>query len=139
MNVKPRLDHTLDIATADRAVPGSRSNPGLLMTGNRSPSQPRLESAPTSGCRRNNHIRLDTATEVATVDEKTARNTPIPRRYLSARIARPTPSAKPSGTVISASLTVTHRACRNSGDRNVSTYWSHPFETHWRPCTLQRC
>ncbi len=84
MNVKPRLDQTLDNATEVSAVPGSRSSPGLLITGNRSLSQPTFDSAPTSGCSRNSHIRLDTATDVATVDEKTARNTPIPRRCLSA-------------------------------------------------------
>ena len=54
-------------------------------------------------------------------------------------MARPTPSTSPNGTVINASLTVTHSACMNSADWNVSMYWSHPFDTHWRPCTLQRC
>ena len=122
MNVKPRLAHTLDSATAVSAVPGSRSSPGLLITGKRSLSQPTFDSAPTSGWSRNNHIRLDTATDVATVDEKIARNTPIPRRCLSASTARPTPNTSPSGTVIIANLAVTHNACWNSDDRNVSTY-----------------
>ena len=82
--MNPRLAQTLDSATEVSAVPGSRSRPGLLITGNRSLSQPTFESAPTSGCSRNNHIRLDTATDVATVDEKIARKTPIPRSCLSA-------------------------------------------------------
>ena len=66
-----------------------------------------LASAPTDGWRRNNHIKLATATDVATVEENTARNAPIPRRYLSASTARPTPKRTPSGTVISANLIVT--------------------------------
>src|SRR5262245_61701424 len=128
MNVNPRLAHTLDTATAHSAVPGSRSSPGSFNTGNRSLSQPMLASTPTSGCNRNNHIRLATATDVATVDEKIVRNRPILLSVLWASTASPTPNPTPSGTVISASLNVAHNAFWNSTDRNTSTYWSQPFE-----------
>ena len=61
-NVKPRLAQMLDAATDTSAVSGSRSRPGDLMTGKRSASQPMFDSTPMSGCSRNNHIRLATAT-----------------------------------------------------------------------------
>ena len=104
---EPRLDHTLDIATDQSAVPGSRSSPGRLSTGIAESSHPTLVSDPTSGCRRNSHISDATATEVATVDEKIMRNTPMPRRCLFASTANPTPSTSPNGTVISGNLNVT--------------------------------
>ena len=138
MNVNPSPAHTLDAATAPSAVPGSRNSPGALTTGNRSRTQPMLESTPTLGWSRNSHIRLATATDVATVDEKMARNAPTPRTYLSARAARPTPSTRPIGTVISANLPVTATAWRNSLLRSTSRYWSHPLEWQFWPCTSQR-
>ena len=138
MNVKPRLAHTLDIATDASAVPGSRSRPGFLTTGNRSLIHSTFDSAPISGWSRNSHIRLATATDVATVDEKTVRNRPTPRSHLSASTASPTPSARPSGTVISANLVVTSKACWNSSLRNTSQYWSHPFDRQFSPWTSQR-
>ena len=95
-------------ATDLSAVPGSRSSPGDLTTGNRSEIQPTLASTPTSGWSRNSHIRLATATDVAIVDEKIVRNTPMPRRYLSASTASPTPRTRPIGTVSRANFTVTH-------------------------------
>ena len=52
----------------------------------------------------------------------------MPRRYLSASTARPTPSTRPIGTVSRANFTVTQRACWNSLLRATSTYWSHPFD-----------
>ena len=85
-----------------------------MSVGNRSLSQPTLASTPTSGWSRNSHIRLATATDVATVDEKIVRNTPMPLSVLWASIARPTPSTSPSGTVNRANLTVTHSAFWNS-------------------------
>ena len=90
--------------------PGRAAGPGDLITGNRSLIQPTFDSTPTSGWSRNSHIRLATATDVATVEENTVRKKPTPRSYLSASTASPTPSASPSGTVISANLTVTTRA-----------------------------
>ena len=138
MNVNPRLPHTFDTATDQTAVPGSRSRPGLLTTGNRSPSQPMLDSTPTSGWSRNSHIRLLTATDVATVDEKIVRNVPIPRSVLSASTASPTPSTSPRGTVISANWTVTHSAFWNSDDRNTSMYWPHPYDTQLAPWLSHR-
>ena len=122
MNVNPRLAQMLVAATEISAVPGSRSSPGDLSTGNRSAIHSTLASTPTSGWSRNSHIRLATATDVATVEEKIVRNTPTPRRYLSASTARPTPRATPMGTVIRANFTVTHRACWNSSLRATSTY-----------------
>ena len=90
-------------------MPGSRSSPGDLSTGNRSEIHSTLASTPTSGWSRKSHIRLATATDVATVEEKIVRNTPTPRRYLSASTASPTPRATPMGTVIRANFTVTHK------------------------------
>ena len=63
-----------------------------MITGKRSASQPTLDSTPMSGCSRNSHIRLATATDVAIVDVKMKRKTARPRRYLSASTARPMPS-----------------------------------------------
>ena len=97
-----------------------------------------LASTPTSGCSRNSHIRLATATDVATVEEKIVRKMPIRLSVLLASTARPTPNASPSGTVISASLNVTHSAFWNSTERNASTYWSHPFERQLAPWMSQR-
>ena len=114
MKVNPRPAQTLVSATDIRAVSGSRSSPGDLTTGNRSLIHETLESTPTDGSSRNSHIRLATATDVAIVEEKMARKMPMPRRYLSASTARPTPSASPSGTVMSANLNVTKRASWNS-------------------------
>ena len=119
-------------------MPGSRSSPGDLSTGNRSEIHPTLASTPTSGWSRNSHIRLATATDVATVEEKIVRNTPTPRRYLSASTASPTPRATPMGTVMRANFTVTHRACWNSSLRATSTYWSQPFDWQFSPCASQR-
>ena len=87
-NVKPRLAQMLDTATDISAVPGSRSRPGDLITGKRSASQPMFDSTPMSGCSRNSHIRLATATDVAIVDVKMKRKTARPRRNLSASTAR---------------------------------------------------
>ena len=98
-----------------------------------------LASTPTSGWRRNSHIRLATATDVAIVDVKKKRKTARPRRYLSASTASPTPSTRPVGTVSRANFTVTHSACWNSTLRNTSTYWSQPFETQFSPSASQRC
>src|SRR6056297_2820102 len=50
MKVKPSPAHTLDSATADRAVPGSCSQPGFFTDGNSDWNQPRLASDPTDGC-----------------------------------------------------------------------------------------
>ncbi len=75
------------------AVSGSCSQPGSFTDGKMLLNHPMLASAPTDGCRRNSHIRLATATEVATVEENTVRNAPIPRRYLSASTASPTPES----------------------------------------------
>ena len=87
-----------------------------------------LASTPTSGCSRNSHIRLATATDVATVDENMARKTPIPRRYLSASTARPTPSTRPIGTVIRANFTVTPKRagtrCCGRRRRTGPSRWS---------------
>ena len=106
MKVKPRLAQTLETATDHNAVSGSRRNPGFLIVGNRSLIHPMLASTPTSGWSRNSHIRLATATDVATVEEKIVRKMPIRLSVLLASTARPTPNASPSGTVISASLNV---------------------------------
>ncbi len=97
-----------------------------------------LASTPTSGCSRNSHIKLATATDVATVEEKIVRKKPTPLTALWARTASPTPSANPSGTVISANLNVTQSAFWNSVERNTSTYWSQPFERQLAPFTSQR-
>ena len=43
-------------------------------------NHPMSATTPTSGWRRNSHMRLATATDVAIVDEKINRKTPIPRR-----------------------------------------------------------
>ncbi len=137
-NVKPRLAQTLDAATDASAVPGSRSSPGDLTTGKMSANHSTLANAPTSGCKRNNHIRLATATEVATVDVKMNRNTASPRRYLSASTASPTPRISPVGTVSRANFVVTQRACWNSSLLATSTYWSQPFEVQFRPWASQR-
>ena len=80
MNVNPRPAQTLDAATAVSAVPGSCNHPGSFTDGNSDWNHPTLASAPIDGCRRKNHIKLATATDVATVEEKIARNTPMPRR-----------------------------------------------------------
>ncbi len=98
-----------------------------------------LASAPIEGWSRKSHIRLATATDVATVEENTARNAPMPRRYLSASTASPTPKITPSGSVMSANFTVTPRAFWNSTLRNRSTYWSSPFDTQLLPKLSQRC
>ena len=104
MNVNPSPAQMLDAATAGSAVPESNSRPGRLITGKTSWIQPTFESTPTRGSSRNHHISLATATDVATVEEKIARNTPMPRTYLSASAASPTPSASPTGTVIEREL-----------------------------------
>ena len=88
---------------------------------------------------RNSHIKLATATEVATVEENAVRNAPMPRRYLSASTARPTPARTPSGTVIRAKRNVTPRAFWNSMLRKRSTYWSKPFDTQLSPKLSHRC
>ena len=67
-------------------------------------------------------MRLATATEVATVDEKIVRNAPTPFSVLLASTARPTPSTRPMGTVNSANLTVTQSAFWNSTERKASQY-----------------
>ena len=103
------------------------------MTGNRSAIQPMLDSTPMSGCSRNSHIRLATATDVAIVDVKMKRKTARPRRYLSASTARPTPSTSPVGTVSRANFTVTQSASTNSLLRATSTYWSQPLDTQFSP------
>ena len=108
------------------------------MTGNRSAIQPTLASAPTSGWRRNSHIRLATATDVAIVEVKMNRKTASPRRYLSASTASPMPSTSPVGTVSTANLAVTPSALRNSSLRATSTYWSQPLERQSVPDALQR-
>ena len=137
--MNPRLAHTLDAATDGRAVPSSLSTPGCLITGNRSLNQPTLDSTPRLGCSRNNHIRLATATDVATVEEKIARKAPTPRTYLSASAAKPIPRASPIGTVMSANLIVTATASRNSLLRITSTYWPHPLDVQLLPWASQRC
>ena len=103
MNVKPRFAHTLDIATTNRAVSGSCSQPGVLHrredvaepthVGER--ARPMVAGGTTtSGWRPRPTWRPWRRTS--------ARNAPIPRRYLSASTARPTPKSTPSGTVIRA-------------------------------------
>jgi hypothetical protein len=52
-------------------------------------------NTPTEGLKSTSHINEATATEVATVDEKMVRNTPMPRIALLASTARPTPSTQP--------------------------------------------
>ena len=139
MNVKPRWAQTLDNPTAKRAVPGSCNQPGSFTDGKMLLNHSMLARAPTDGCRRNNHIRLATATEVATVEENTVRNEPILGRYLSASTANPMPAPTPSGTVIRAKRNVTPRAFWNSMLRNRSTYWSRPFDTQLLPKLSHRC
>src|SRR6056297_3891502 len=139
MNVNPRPPHTLDIATAVRAVPGSWSQPGSFTDGNSELNHSTLASTPTEGCSRNSHIRLATATDVATVDEKIARNTPTPDRCLCARTASPMPNASPSGTVSRANFAVTTSAFWNSVDRKMSAYWPNPCDRQLPPKLLHRC
>ena len=136
--MNPSPAQMLVAATEASAVPGSRSKPGDLTTGKASAIQPTLASTPTSGCSRNSHIRLATATPVAIVDVKMNRNTASPRRYLSASTARPTPRANPNGTVIRANLTVTQMAWRNSTLRATSMYWSHPLDVQFSPWASHR-
>ena len=84
-------------------------------------------------------MRLATATDVATVEENTVRNTLMPRRYLSAITASTIPSTSPIGTLMIANFTVTQRACWNSSERKRSRYWPNPFDTQLLPKLSQRC
>ncbi len=87
-------------ATAGRAHLPSLSRPGFFSAGKVPPN--RSGRMPTCGCNSTNQISEATAMLVATVDENSVRNTPLPRRCLSASTARPMPRARPIGTVINA-------------------------------------
>src|SRR6516162_6392548 len=128
MKVKPRLAQTVARLTAGSAHVGSFSTPGLLNTWN---GRMRVNT-PIDGLKSTSHIKEATATEVATVVEKTVRNTPMPRIALLASTARPTPSTRPSGTVSRTNWTVTQREWRNSSDVATSVYCLKPTYT-WLP------
>ena len=71
-------------------------------------------------------ITAATATDVATVDEKKVRYTPMPRSCWWARMARPRPSAMPTGTVRNANRNVVFTLSTNVSDVSTSRYWSNP-------------
>ena len=136
MKVNPRPDQTMLSPTAGSAQVPSLSRPGFFDAGKM--PEKRSDSSPTWGCSRTNQISEATATLVTTVEEKIVRNTPMPRRCLSANTARPTPPMIPAGTVRSASWKVLPNACWNSELCSTSRYWRQPARsTQRRPVASQ--
>ncbi len=68
------------------------------------------------------HIRAATATDVATVDEKRTRKTPIPLSFWFASSASISPRRIATGTVYTAKRNVIQSACRKSTEVRTERY-----------------
>ena len=129
MKVRPRFCQTVVAATANRAVSGSSSH----CTGFSWPTASRnWLKMPIEGWNRTSHISEETATDVATVDEKIVRNTEMPRMRWWASVASASPQSRPRPTVMKANWNVTQRLWWKSDEPRTSRNWSKPTFS-WDP------